>query len=55
MVSPQNDGNGAAAPVDIALYGATGFVGGLIARHFAEHAPPGVRIALAGRSEAKLA
>ncbi|GAA4989696.1 saccharopine dehydrogenase NADP-binding domain-containing protein [Pseudonocardia tropica] len=55
MVSPQNDGSGAAAPVDIALYGATGFVGGLIARHLAEHAPPGVRIALAGRSEAKLA
>ncbi|WP_224403427.1 trans-acting enoyl reductase family protein [Pseudonocardia sp. ICBG1034] len=55
MVSPQNDGNGAAAPVDIALYGATGFVGGLIARHLAEHAPPGVRIALAGRSEVKLA
>lgn len=55
MVSPQNDGNGAAAPVDIALYGASGFVGGLIARHLAEHAPPGVRIALAGRSEAKLA
>ncbi|MCO7192125.1 trans-acting enoyl reductase family protein [Pseudonocardia sp. McavD-2-B] len=55
MVSPQNDGNGASAPVDIALYGATGFVGGLIARHLAEHAPPGVRIALAGRSEAKLA
>lgn len=55
MVSPQNDGNGATAPVDIALYGATGFVGGLIARHLAEHAPPGVRIALAGRSEAKLA
>ncbi|WP_226355410.1 trans-acting enoyl reductase family protein [Pseudonocardia sp. ICBG601] len=55
MVSPQNDGNGAAAPVDIALYGATGFVGGLIARHLAEHAPPGVRIALAGRSEARLA
>jgi short subunit dehydrogenase-like uncharacterized protein len=55
MVSPQNDGNGATAPVDIALYGATGFVGGLIARHLAEHAPTGVRIALAGRSEAKLA
>ncbi|MEU9820574.1 saccharopine dehydrogenase family protein [Pseudonocardia alni] len=55
MVSPQNDGNGATAPVDIALYGATGFVGGLIARHLVEHAPTGVRIALAGRSEAKLA
>lgn len=58
MVSPQHGPTGGAAPgepVDIALYGATGFVGGLIARHLAEHAPPGVRIALAGRSEAKLA
>ncbi|ALE80618.1 enoyl reductase [Pseudonocardia sp. AL041005-10] len=58
MTGPQHDPTGADAagrPVDIALYGATGFVGGLIARHLAEHAPPGVRIALAGRSEAKLA
>ncbi|BBG00049.1 short subunit dehydrogenase-like uncharacterized protein [Pseudonocardia autotrophica] len=58
MVNPQHDPTGGAAPsepVDIAIYGATGFVGALTARHLAEHAPPGVRIALAGRSEAKLA
>ncbi|OLM16677.1 MULTISPECIES: saccharopine dehydrogenase NADP-binding domain-containing protein [unclassified Pseudonocardia] len=58
MVNPQHDPTGGAAPdepVDIALYGATGFVGALTARYLAEHAPAGVRIALAGRSEAKLA
>ncbi|MBC3190298.1 saccharopine dehydrogenase NADP-binding domain-containing protein [Pseudonocardia sp. C8] len=52
MAHPPND---PAEPVDIALYGATGFVGTLTARHLAEHAPPGVRIALAGRSADKLA
>ena len=41
--------------LDIVLFGATGFVGRLVAAHFAEHAPDGVRIALAGRSEEKLA
>jgi len=35
---------------DLVLYGATGFVGRLVAAHLAEHAPPGTRIALAGRS-----
>jgi short subunit dehydrogenase-like uncharacterized protein len=40
--------------VDIAVYGATGFVGGLVAHHLARSAPDGTRIALAGRSEAKL-
>ena len=39
---------------DIALVGATGFVGRLTARHLAEHAPDGVRIALAGRSRDRL-
>jgi short subunit dehydrogenase-like uncharacterized protein len=39
---------------DIVLFGATGFVGRLTAHHLAEHAPEGVRIALAGRSLAKL-
>ena len=39
---------------DLLLFGATGFVGQLTAQHLAEHAPPGVRIALAGRSSAKL-
>ncbi|MGL5819613.1 MAG: saccharopine dehydrogenase NADP-binding domain-containing protein, partial [Phycicoccus sp.] len=39
---------------DIVLVGATGFVGRLTARHLAEHAPSGVRVALAGRSRARL-
>lgn len=40
--------------IDVAVYGATGFVGGLVARHLARSAPEGTRIALAGRSERKL-
>jgi short subunit dehydrogenase-like uncharacterized protein len=40
---------------DVVVYGASGFVGVLVAKHLAEHAPTGARIALAGRSEAKLA
>ena len=39
---------------DIVVYGATGFVGRLTAGYLAEHAPPGVRIALGGRSQPKL-
>ncbi|MBR7744742.1 saccharopine dehydrogenase NADP-binding domain-containing protein [Phycicoccus sp. BSK3Z-2] len=39
---------------DIVLFGATGFVGRLTARHLAEHAPSGTRIALAGRSSERL-
>jgi short subunit dehydrogenase-like uncharacterized protein len=39
---------------DLVVYGATGFVGALVARHLATHAPPGTRIALAGRSKEKL-
>jgi len=39
---------------DVVVFGATGFVGELIALYLAEHAPAGSRIALAGRSEAKL-
>jgi len=38
---------------DLVLFGATGFVGKLLAGYLAEHAPPGVRIALAGRSRAR--
>jgi len=41
--------------LDVVVYGASGFVGVLVARHLAEHAPAGARIALAGRSEVKLA
>ena len=40
---------------DVVVYGATGFVGELTALYLAEHAPAGTRIALAGRSEARLA
>jgi short subunit dehydrogenase-like uncharacterized protein len=39
---------------DLVLYGATSFVGRLIAAHLAGHAPPGARIALAGRSKSRL-
>lgn len=39
---------------DLILYGATGFVGRLTARYLATAAPPGTRIALAGRSRGKL-
>lgn len=39
---------------DLIVFGATGFVGLLTARHLAKHAPDGVRIALAGRTQAKL-
>lgn len=39
---------------DLVLVGATGFVGRLTAQHLAEHAPAEVRIALAGRSQARL-
>ncbi len=43
------------AGLDIALFGATGFVGRLVARHLAEHAPSDVAVGLAGRSRARLA
>src|SRR6478735_7714035 len=39
---------------DIVLFGATGFVGRLTARHLAAEADAGVRIALAGRSLTRL-
>jgi short subunit dehydrogenase-like uncharacterized protein len=42
-------------PLDIALFGATGFTGRLVAEYLASHAPTGTRIGLAGRSEEKLA
>ena len=44
----------AARELDIVLFGATGFTGRLVARHLAEHAPEGLRIALAGRSRERL-
>ncbi|SDE97204.1 Uncharacterized conserved protein [Blastococcus aurantiacus] len=39
---------------DLVVFGATGFVGKLLAAYLAEHAPVGTRIALAGRSRARL-
>ncbi|RKO23781.1 enoyl-ACP reductase [Pseudarthrobacter phenanthrenivorans] len=39
---------------DLVLYGATGFVGRLIAAYLAEHAPAGMRVGLAGRSTSRL-
>ncbi|MBK8263297.1 MAG: saccharopine dehydrogenase NADP-binding domain-containing protein [Nannocystis sp.] len=39
---------------DLVVFGATGFVGRLIAEYLARHAPAGLRVALAGRSEEKL-
>src|SRR5215468_2875631 len=41
--------------LDVVVFGATGFVGRLAAGYLADHAPPGVRIGLAGRSERRLA
>lgn len=40
---------------DVIVFGATGFVGKLTAAYLAEFAPEGTKIALAGRSEHKLA
>jgi len=39
---------------DIVVFGASGFVGALVAEHLADHAPPTTRIALAGRSREKV-
>ncbi|MDK3256876.1 saccharopine dehydrogenase family protein [Blastococcus capsensis] len=39
---------------DLVVYGATGFVGRLLAGYLAGHVPEGTRIALAGRSRARL-
>ncbi len=44
-----------ARDLDLILLGATGFVGRLTADYLAGHAPPGLRIGLAGRSEERLA
>ena len=41
-------------PYDVVVFGASGFVGRLTAAHLARHAPLGTRIALGGRSRAKL-
>ncbi len=43
-----------AQDLDLVLFGATGFTGALTAEYLAEHAPAGLRWALAGRSLEKL-
>ena len=40
--------------LDVVVFGATGYVGALVAKHLAERAPEGARIGLAGRSKEKL-
>lgn len=40
---------------DLVVFGATGFTGGMVAEYLARHAPPELRWAIAGRSQAKLA
>ncbi|MGY1651953.1 saccharopine dehydrogenase family protein [Geodermatophilus sp. SYSU D01119] len=40
---------------DVVLFGATGYVGRLVAAYLAEAAPPDLRVALAGRSRERLA
>lgn len=40
--------------LDVVVFGATGFVGRLVAQHLADHAPEAARIGLAGRSEGRL-
>ena len=40
--------------LDVVVYGATGYVGALVAEHLAQRAPKGTRIALAGRSRERL-
>ena len=51
MVEPATPGE---RELDLVLLGATGFVGRLTAAHLALSAPPGTRIALAGRSGPRL-
>jgi short subunit dehydrogenase-like uncharacterized protein len=40
--------------LDVVVFGATGFAGRLVAEYLAGHAPEGVRVGLAGRSQARL-
>jgi short subunit dehydrogenase-like uncharacterized protein len=41
--------------LDVVVFGASGFVGRLVAEYLAEHAPKSARVGLGGRSKAKLA
>ncbi len=46
---------GSGRELDIVVFGATGFTGRLVAGYLAGHAPAGLRVGLAGRSEKRLA
>jgi short subunit dehydrogenase-like uncharacterized protein len=50
----QNDAVASERQYDLALFGATGFTGGLTARYLAEKGPEGLRWALVGRNRGKL-
>ncbi|MCB0919326.1 MAG: saccharopine dehydrogenase NADP-binding domain-containing protein [Actinobacteria bacterium] len=53
--APQSSAHGREdRPLDIVLYGATGFTGRLVAEYLAESAPAELRIGLAGRNVEKL-
>ena len=55
MTRDDNTSDRTDRPHDIVVFGATGFVGKLVAKHLAAHAPAGTSIALAGRDRDKLA
>ncbi|MEI6622146.1 MAG: saccharopine dehydrogenase NADP-binding domain-containing protein [Actinomycetes bacterium] len=54
MSPRQQHSNRADRDLDIVVFGATGFVGRLLAEYLAAHSPAGTRIALAGRSRERL-
>lgn len=54
MTSPTATNPSEPRAYDVVVFGATGFVGRLLAAYLAEHAPEGARIALAGRSLERL-
>lgn len=54
MTRDDNTSDRTDRPHDIVVFGATGFVGKLVAKHLAAHAPAGTSIALAGRDRDKL-
>ncbi|MGZ4531262.1 MAG: saccharopine dehydrogenase family protein [Mycobacteriaceae bacterium] len=54
MAEPEDTARSEPRELDIVVFGATGFVGTLVAQHLADHAPNDVRIGLAGRSTSRL-
>src|SRR5665647_3850907 len=54
MAEPEDTARSEPRELDIVVFGATGFVGKLVAQHLADHAPTDVRIGLAGRSTSRL-